>query len=159
MAAHRLVADFPDADVARSAVISLERHGVVDAEAVDILGADDPRAEETRRAADRQVGRSVLHRAAVGGLIGALAGAALGLAIALAGGTDSTVVLVATTLGAAAFAGAIGAYWSVGSGLPVTDGALEARGDGPVRVVIDLTDAPDDRVRALLDEHGAVVRQ
>jgi hypothetical protein len=49
MAHTQVVAEFADADMARKAVIALERRGLVDADAVEVSGAADPRPEQTRR--------------------------------------------------------------------------------------------------------------
>ena len=158
-AGSRLVAQYPDADKARSAILELERRGLVDAERVELEGFADPAAESTRRAADRRAGRTASRGAVAGVAIGTAAGAVLAGGITLALGVDpQPAAPLGAFLGGGAFGGAMGFFYGLGSRLPVTDDAVAAvdRGNGrPVALVVSIDQQDDaDAIRSHL-EHGA----
>jgi hypothetical protein len=155
-----LIADFPSADSGRAAVVELERRGLVDADRVRLEGVSDPLEEGHRRSEDAQAGRLVGRRALIGGGLGSLVGAAVGAGLSVLIGMDpQPTAAIACAMGVALFIGALSAYYAVGSGLPVTGGALEAVdtvGPGGVRLVVDLDrHIGEDRVRARLEACGA----
>jgi hypothetical protein len=145
-----LVARFADRHDVRRAVVSLERHGTVDADRIDLTGMVDTTDELGRRAADREAMNDFGKRSLTGSAIGAVSGAVLLGGIALITGVDpQPAAQLAAAAGGAGAGGALGFFYGIASRTPVTEDAvagtatLDDEDAGPAELVIHLGDAAD----------------
>jgi hypothetical protein len=145
-----LVARFPHRADVRRAIETLERHGTVDADRIDLTGLVDTTDELGRRAAGREsmhdFGKRSLSGVAIGAIIGAIL---LGGAIWISGVDPQPLAPLTAALAGAAGGGSIGFFYGIASRTTVTEAAMEgtARTDdeepGPAEVVIHLGDPAD----------------
>jgi hypothetical protein len=159
-----LVATFPDRADVRRAVVDLERHGTVDADAIELAGLVDTTDELGRRAADRQAMGDLGTRALAGAALGAALGFLLAGGIALLTGVDPRPeVPLLAAVGGLFFGGAAGFFYGIAFRTPVTDAALEGAavrdsedGTGPATMIVHLDDEGQARlVEARLRDLGA----
>jgi hypothetical protein len=160
-----LVATFPDRADVRRAVVDLERHGTVDADAIELTGLVDTTDELGRRAADRAAMRDMGTRSLAGAVLGAVLGFLVAGGIALLAGVDPRpeAPLIAA-VGGMFFGGAAGFFYGIAFRTPVTEAALEGgasrdeggAGAGPATMVVHLDDEGQARlVEARLRDMGA----
>lgn len=159
-----LVATFPDRADVKRAVLDLERHGTVDADRIELSGLVDTTEELGRRAADREVLRSMGTRSIAGSALGAVLGFLVlgGLALLL-GADPRPEAPLAAAVGGMFAGGALGFFYGIAFRTPVTGAALEGAttsdgvdDTGPATMVVHLDDEGQAQlVEARLRDLGA----
>ncbi len=167
-----VVATTADQAIARTAVLELEAEEIDDAR-IGLVVLGPPSDESDTQGVDPEgVGRAILPRVLLGGVLGALVGAGAGAIIAAIGGARPAFIAAAALAGAA-IVGVIGAIWATFPRLGGSDAyrqtfvddeldelnivSLHTRDPSEAERAIDrLSSHPELAVR-LLDADGATV--